>query len=237
MKRLLTLLSAVLCLLVSSCFDVHEELWVHADGSGEIEAKYTIPTAALAIAGGRESIEDQVHQALANDPNLELKALELTSSGESSVLRAKVSAKSLRKLIQLKNNSSFQELPSSAGAMAGDFKVATKGLQVDFTRTIRPADALGFGSLAISREQKQKRHLTYVIHLPTAATEHNAQRVEDGGRTLIWDSTLNEALKAPIITHVVFKMPMPMHIVLPILITAALVLAWIVRKFTRRAIP
>ena len=80
-------------------------------------------------------------------------------------------------------------------------------LDVDFTRTVSPAKALPVAFIPSSEFEDRK--LTYIVHLPVPVVETNANRVEDGGRTLTWEQPLTAAIRTPIIVHFKAKIPLP----------------------------
>lgn len=55
--------------------------------------------------------------------------------------------------------------------------------------------------------------MTYIMHLPSVPMESNATRVENAGRTLVWDIPLSQALKSPVVTRFKMQIPIPWHLV------------------------
>jgi hypothetical protein len=207
--HLMRLLAALACLLAASCFDIREELWVAPDGSGRAELRYTAPESALLLLGGRAGLEKKIRELVATQPTLRLDAVEIRSEDDEVTLTVGISTESMLSLLELRESEEFKTLPSAGAEIAGHFDVRPRGPGVDFTRTIRPREALGLAALAVGREDRATRRLTYIVHLPVAAREHNADRIEDGGRTLVWDRTLGSALKAPVVTHFHATLPIP----------------------------
>jgi hypothetical protein len=139
---------------------------------------------------------------------LRLDSLTLTPNGDRMEMVAHLSTDSLLWLRDVAKNRALRNIPETTTDFAGAFKVKMEDLKVDFCRTISIGHALGFTALAISDEDREKRHLYCAIHLPLPAIESNATRTEDGGRTLIWDNTLGDALKSPLVTR--FRAPIPL---------------------------
>ncbi|WP_367874522.1 hypothetical protein [Luteolibacter sp. Populi] len=207
LKRFLAALAA--CLLLAGCFEIREELWVHQDGSGNAELTYVIPAKALLLTGGTEGLEQKIRQMMATQPKLSLDKLEITTSGDGVKVAAKVSTKSLLALRDLKKDDSTRSIPGAAVDIAGVFDVHRRGLDIDFVRTIKVKDALGLAAFAIGKEDRDKRRLTYILHLPKPAAESNAMFIEDDGKTLKWEATLGEAMKKPLVTSFRAQIPIP----------------------------
>jgi hypothetical protein len=132
-------------------------------------------------------------------------------------------------LLELRNSDEFEKLPSAASNIAGDLVVQLKGLDIDFTRTVKVREALGLASLAIGADDRRNRSLEYIIHLPRAAKESNAASTADGGKTLVWKSSLGDAMKGPLVTHFRAALPIPWYAH----VAAGLLLAGIVALILR----
>ncbi len=131
---------------------------------------------------------------------------------------------------------SLKKLPSSATHLSGKFAIKLRGRDLDLTRTISPSSALpGAGFLPASKFAGHR--LSYIIHLPLAAKQSNATRTEDDGKTLIWDSPLDWAIKQPITTHFIAPIPVPSWLISAIIIVFVIILVigiLILRKFKKR---
>lgn len=202
-------LAGLACLALSACFDIREEVWIHPNGSGRAELHYTIPESALLLGGGTAGLESKVRELVASQPKIRLDAVEVLTGNEEAKIVVKLSTDSMLSLIDLQKSEAFQKMPDAASNIAGTVVLKLKGLDIDFTRTVKVREALGLGVLAIGSEDRAKRNLEYIIHLPKAAKESNATSVSDGGKTLVWRSTLGEALKKPVVTRFRAALPIP----------------------------
>lgn len=203
------LLAGLACLLICSCFDIREEVWISADGSGRAELTYVVPASAVKIAGGSEELEAKIRTAIARQQQLRLDDLEVSGEGDRITVRVALSTDSVMSLRKLDDDGGMDNVPSAAIDLAGKFKVRMRGLDVDFTRTVRVREALGLASLMIGREERQSRRIESIVHLPVPARESNATVVADGGKTLEWRSTLDDALKGPLVTSFKARLPVP----------------------------
>jgi len=224
------------CLVLSSCFDIREELWVKSDGSARAELTYVVPDSALFLTSGAEGLEAKIRELIGKQPELRLDDVSVTVANERATVALKVSTDSLYSLRKLKRREGMDELPSSAADIAGKFEVKRSGLTIDFSRTVKVREALGLGALAVGADDRATRRLTYIVHLPYAAKESNAMIVEDGGKTLKWDSSLGDALKSPLITRFQARMPIPPTVVYAggLIALAILALGWRVVSLRRR---
>lgn len=216
------LAAGLACLLLSACFDIREELWIHRDGSGRAELAYTIPASALRIGGGSAGMEEKIRELVASQPELRLDSLRVSAHGEEEAkIEVALSTDSMLALLDLRKSEAFGELPAAAGEIVGSIDVRLRGLDLDFTRSIRVREALGLAALAIRGEDRRGRRLEYRVHLPAPARESNATRTADGGKTLVWSASLGEALAKPLVTHFRTRLPIPWFVHL----AGALVLA------------
>ncbi|MEK7951444.1 hypothetical protein [Luteolibacter soli] len=230
------LLILAACLLLGACFDIHEEVWIERNGSGRAELRYTVPESALFLNGGTSGTEKKIREIIATQPSLILDDISVEAKDGNATVSVKVSTKSLLSLLDLKKSESFQNLPESTADIAGHFDVRLRWLDLDFARSVHVREALGLASLAVGSDDRENRHLTYIIHLPKAAKESNATSVTDDGKTLTWDYTLGQAIQKPIVTRFRATMPIPRYAwaaAAALLLVGAATAAWIVRKLRR----
>ena len=225
------------CLLLASCFDLREEIWVHDDGSGRMRFDYAFPSEALLVVGGSEGIESDIRRLFDAEPDLRLDELAIEPSGTDTRLRLIASTDSMLSLMDLKESEAFQSLPRASGDLAGSFEVKLRGLSLDARRTVDFQRALGLAALAIGQEQRERRQVTYILHLPEPALEHNASHTENDGRTLVWQHTLGEALAHPVVTEFRTRLPLPWWVwpllALLVALPTVLLLRWRKRRDAR----
>jgi hypothetical protein len=209
---LMRLLAGLSCLLLAACFDIREEVWIERNGAGRAELTYTLPESALLLTGGAAGLEKKVRELVAGQPPLTLDGVAVTVTDGQATVNVRLSTESMLSLLDLQKSDGFQELPQASAEIAGHFDVRLRGLDIDFARTVRVREALGLASLAIGAEDREARRLSYTVHLPKAAKEHNATAVADGGKTLVWESTLGDALEKPVITRFRATMPVPLWV-------------------------
>lgn len=201
--RLLVLLMA---LAVVSCIDGREEIWLNADGSGRAEVTYSLPASAARFQGGEAGIRKLLDDFLKNTPAITSFSHEVTTRDGRLTVRVRTWFESAQEMGEISKDGSLEKLPPSATGLTGTTEVKLLGRTVDFARTIDAGRALP-GSSLLPASQFEGRSLKYIIHLPLATVESNATRVEDEGRTLVWEIPLAQAVRGPLTTR--FKAPFP----------------------------
>ncbi len=194
--------------LLVSCIDGREEIWIERDGSGRADVAYSLPASAAVLQGGEKGVRRLLEDFFANSPDLSSPKIEVDTVGDRLQIHVKASFKSALDLKKISSGAGMTRLPASATGLAGTVKIATHGLNLDFSRTISPGLALP-GAAFFPASQFQGRSLTYIIHLPLAATESNATQISDEGRTLIWEFPLLQSIQKPVVTHFIAPIPIP----------------------------
>ena len=218
----------VTCMLIS-CIEGHEEIWIESDGSGRAEVSYSLPAAAAKVRGGEVGIQKMVAEMLGKITALHDTSCQVSTVDDRLNVQVKAAFKSALDLKDLAKGESMKKLPP------GKVEAKIDGLSIDFSRTISPGLALP-GAIFMPASQFEGKNLTYIIHLPKAATASNATRIENAGRTLIWDFPLSEAIKAPIVTKFNAPIPVPAWAIIAIFGTV-LLLVWILIRKIKKTTP
>lgn len=205
----LRLLAGMACLLACACFEIKEEVWIESDGSGRAVLSYEVPGSAVTMAGGSDALAAKIREAIGNQPKLKLESVNVKAEGERIKVEVRISTDSVLSLRDLDDSEGFTTMPAAAVDLAGKFDVHRRGFDIDFARTIRVREALGLASYTIRDADRQNRRLIYIFHLPTPASESNATEILNGGKTLVWDSSLGDALRQPVVTHFKARIPIP----------------------------
>lgn len=230
------LMAIAATLLLVSCIDGREEIWLNADGSGRAEITYTLPAIAAKFQGGEAGVRKMLGEFLSKASGITSYEHDVSTLDDRLKVHVKASFASARDLKRIARKDPMKKLPPSAGNLAGDLNVAIHGRTVDFQRTISPGKALP-GSYFMPASQFEGRRLVYVIHLPHPAQDTNAMKVEDGGRTLTWDFPLASAIKQPVSTRFTVKVPIPPWLIVSASGLLAVMLAGvaiIIRKIIKR---
>lgn len=199
--------------LLTSCIDCHEEIWLEADGSGHADISYTLPAVAAKFQGGEKGVREMIGKFLAETKAIRSSSHEVTTEKDRLHIHVSAAFDSALDLKEVATGGSMEKLPSSAENLAGKVNVSMQGRTIDLTRTISPGAALP-GSMFMPASNFEGHRLVYIIHLPVAAKESNATRIEDGGRTLVWDFSLAQTIRAPFNTHFKAEIPIPKSLVI-----------------------
>ena len=212
LKPAIRMLVLTLAAASASCIDSREEYWLADDGSGRLEITCSLPATVAPIYGGTAGIRTLISGFLADTPELAASHCEVVTT--DSLLRVKINANfdSAMTLQHAAARPSIHKLPAAAAHLVGTIQIGVRGRTVDFTRTISAGQAVP-GSSWLAASQLAGHRLLYIMHLPAPATASNATRVEDGGRTLVWDIPLAQSLAAPLVTHFSTQLPIPWTLV------------------------
>jgi hypothetical protein len=198
--------------LLASCIDGREELWLEANGSGHAEVSYSLPSSVAKLQGGENGIRELIRDFLAKTPALKSAEYEVKTERDRLNIRVRASFDSAMDLKKISSSGSTDKLPASVSHLLGKVAIETQGQTVNLTRTISPGNALP-GSIFMPASKFAGHRLVYIIHLPVTAAESNATRIEDGGRTLVWDFPLAEAIKGPVSTRFKAQIPIPVSLI------------------------
>ena len=207
---------------LSSCIDGREEVWLEPDGSGRAEISYTLPAAAARMHAGEAGFRAMITGFLQNTPEITSSSCDVATVENELHVTIRASFDSALDLKHIAEGHSLDKLPSAASHLAGQVTAEIHGRTLEFSRTISPGKALP-GSVFMPAAQFEGRHLVYIMHLPGVANDSNATRVEDSGRTLIWEMPLDESLKSPIITRFRMDIPIPWMLVTAVALPISLV--------------
>lgn len=219
--------SAIRCLVIaamgilSSCIDSREEYWLQADGSGRAEMTYHLPAAAAAAHGGESGIREMIDGFLKQTPEITTSSCEVGTHGERLRVTITITFRSALAMRDVMAGDTLKSLPTAAAHLAGEVTADLRGRTLDFNREISPSKALP-GAVFMPASRFAGHRLIYIMHLPAAATESNASRVENDGHTLVWDIPLAQALKAPVVTRFKMRIPIPWSLVTAVAIPLSL---------------
>ena len=222
--------------LLASCLDVREEYWLHGDGSGRADITYAISAVAARMHGGEPAIRHMLDGFLADTPAITASSYQIVTEGTCLRVRLQLGFASARDLEQALSGASRKHFPSAVSCLLGTVRMDLRGTSLDFKRELFPAKALPEAAF-LPASRCAGHRLLYIMHLPGVATESNATILLDGGRTLVWEFPLEQALKAPLVTRFKTRIPLPWAMILTgcfaLLLVGGLAF-FIVRKARRR---
>jgi len=222
---------AATSLLISGCLDGSEDIRIESDGAFD----YLLPSAAVASQGGTEALRRPIESWIQDEEGLRLESLEVRDDGENTRLNLKLSFDSVTDLIRAVSGKGSESLPAAMRHLLGTFHFVRDGRHIEFSRTVRPVEALGGSLLLVPREELARHRLAYRITLPVPPDTHNATSTLDGGRTLVWEIPLDQAVDvdSPPKLEFTATMPVPWWVWGGVALTGVL-LALLVAAFVRR---
>jgi hypothetical protein len=138
-------------------------------------------------------------------PGIELTHREATIDGDRAKVSVTFRFDSALDLAEFAESEAVRELPTAAAHFTGQVDVSLRGRELSYTRSSNPGRAIPVFSLLPSSQLDGR--LVTIMHLPAPAKQSNATRMENGGRTLEWNTPLAIAVKAPLVLS--FKMDIP----------------------------
>jgi hypothetical protein len=202
------LIPCLAALLFGSCLDCHEEVWLNPDASGKAKVRMIMPLQAAGIHGGENGIRSLITDYLNATTAITSHSVETAVSEGRLKIVITMTFDNALNLVNLTSGSGSEKLPAAAAALIGHANMEFRGANISLKRRIDLTRSIP-GSMFIPSEQLKGRNLTTVMHLPRAATSHNADTIEDSGKTLIWTTPLASALRAPLNQSFIMPLPIP----------------------------
>ncbi|MBT8043823.1 MAG: hypothetical protein KJO79_02635 [Verrucomicrobiae bacterium] len=238
MRILFSCLLGILAVLLNSCIDGEEEVFINADGSAKVKAVYRVP-GILMNAQDSEELRTSITEEIARQKNLKLLTNRIDLEQGRRVLTIEIATDDVTALEGKLSDQTMGGNPSKADkilhAIIGKIVVNLDGLSAELTRNIdlKPLldEYLGKNSASVLGESEFR----YTVHLPTAVERSNAHEVGNGGRTLKWTYLLRDSQKRPMKLNMVARVPIPWWVyVFAVLVLVALV--WSAYAFCKKRI-
>ncbi|BDS08735.1 hypothetical protein NT6N_37750 [Oceaniferula spumae] len=202
-------------LLLSSCIDGDEEIFLHGDGSARLKAVYTVPALIFSDEDAADLIAI-IDKEIGEEEKLNLLTNSVERVNGQRVITIEVETGDLVNLEDLldKHSKSISGDSKSKSdrllhALLGDFVIERQGLKAGINRKVDLTPLLeqylgkrGTGMLGESE-------FRYTIHFPQEVESTNAHEVLNGGKTLKWKYKLAECKEKPIELQMVAAVPIP----------------------------
>jgi hypothetical protein len=222
---------AGIMMLASGCVDSREEYWIDSRGGGRGEISLSIPAAALRLHGGETGVGGMIDSFARGVPGVELSNRSVEITGERARVHVAFEFGSALDLADVADGPALQALPAAVRHLTGNVEVSLRGRELSFIRQSTPGRA--FPVVPLLSSSRLDGQLVTIIHLPARARESNATRTENGGRTLIWETPLATAVKAPLVTRFKIDVPVPWLLVLGVALPLALAGGFLlIRRFS-----
>jgi len=236
MRCMVIFLMSLTLVMLHSCIDGEEEIFIEADGSARVKAVYRVHSMIFS-AEDAKALKSSIAEEMEKQPNITLITNDVKLVDGHRVITIELETSDLTSLGETLSGggeSGEEKVGKMLNTILGKIVVSQEGLNVSLRREV---------DLAPLMEGKVKPSMLgdsefrYVIHLPKAAGANNAHVVDDDGRTLRWTFRLSETKKHPIILKMVAPIPLPWWVygaggLVLVLIAAGGVFLW---KRVRRA--
>jgi hypothetical protein len=225
-QNALARLALLPALLLVSCLDYREELWIEGDGSGRIEATIAIDSELGAPTDGGsgqpDKIEAQLRELFAATEGAKLESYQTQVQGTKRIWDFTVSFRDLRKL-----KPALAAGRGNIGAVFGDFEIERipdgrlsvrrtvsfdDGSPPAATDPAAPGEGIGqalgkaFGGL-LANTMFAGRNLDYITHFPTEVIGANSSAINRETNTVTWRIPLAQASQGPVVMSAEIKRP------------------------------
>ncbi|MGB2402215.1 MAG: hypothetical protein ACPIA7_02270 [Akkermansiaceae bacterium] len=212
MKFTLILILGLLSILLSSCIEGEEEIFLNADGSARVVATYRVPSMLLS-AEDAQDLRMGIAEEVARVKNLKLITNKVEKHHGDRVIVIEIDTEDVASLEgalsehdpALKKKKGDKVLH----AIIGSIMVNTDGLKVHLNREIHLAslldEYLGSSGGSILGESA----FCYTVHLPMPVVSSNAHQMLNEGRTLVWSYKLADHWDKPICLSMTSRILIP----------------------------
>lgn len=231
MRVIFRLLAAIAAAVLASCIGSHEEFWIDSRGGGRGEIAYSLPAAALRLYGGEAGVTAMIDEFLRESPAMKRPSREVVQHNGEATVRIAFEFDSAMDLAEIAEGPAIERLPPAVAGLMGDVRVRIRGRSVEYSRVSRPGKALP-GAAFMPASHLEGR-LVKIIHLPAPATMSNATRVENGGRTLVWETPLAAAVRQSWKTEFKMDVPIPWSLVLGVALPLCLACGFVIVRLRK----
>ena len=152
-------------MLVSSCLDSHEEVWINADASGKAQVRIALPLHVANANGGEKELKALITDYFDSTPAFTSHSVTTSVTDDQMVIDVLMTFDDIFDLKDPATNPVYEQFPDAADDLLGTAKVEIDGSKLNFLRTIDLTKAIP-GSVLIPKDQLKGHKLTTIIHLP-----------------------------------------------------------------------
>ncbi len=236
MKQFCILILALFVVMLSSCIDGDEEIFLHADGSARMIAIYSLPAMIFSDEDAAK-LQQQIAEGIGGEKKVRLLTNKIERINGKQVITIEVETADLMELGDLMGQEPDQKKEEKSGqvldALLGDFIFRREGLAVGVNRKVDLAPLLDQFVGEQWPSMLGDSEFRYTIHFPKAVKESNAHAVSNGGKTVKWVYQLGECKKTPIELDMVAPIPLPWWVYAGLGLVVLLLL-WVIVKLLCR---
>lgn len=235
-QRLLQYFAIFWSLILSSCVDLREEFWLHDDGSAVLEVTCNMPKAATLVIGGKNGLEKMAKKILEREAAIDSYEVQVSENSKRLNLLVRCEVDDLLAFDQISQTIQRQDdLHPAVRKMVGQFDIGMEGMKgISVNRIVAPGEAVP-ALRWLPKSQTQGHSFVKIIHFPHPIKEHNAHESRDNGCTLMWETSLTNAVETAINYEFVIPYPIAWSWIIGTFICVALLTAWIYHHIKTRA--
>jgi hypothetical protein len=237
--RFLTYLPLLLALLLVSCLEGEEEVWLERDGSGRLEATYKMPPLVFSRFGTPDTLVKTLKDAAARDPHVNFSHVAHRTDKGQAILELVGTFDDLRELAsfpqrQLRDPKE-PDKPVKLEALFGDIHLDLSAGRFSFQRSVDLSSILP-NTIKKAPGILDQSAFHYTLHLPAAVSDTNATTRSEEHQKLEWRFLLKEYVDKPMKLTAEGRIPRPSNLwflgLLPLAILIAIFLFRTKRSLT-----
>ncbi|MDA7866179.1 hypothetical protein N9062_00245 [Akkermansiaceae bacterium] len=214
LHRILAHLLSLPIIILTSCVEGEEEIWINEDASGHVVSHYEIPSIALRQLGDPEDIIRALELIDKKEDLIEITDLSFEVRSGRAIFHLEADFIDARELLFIagRNKPIFAEVtgvdPDKLDSITGDIDFRFEGVTPAFERVVNPNEI--FPSVVSKRPKMLgSAAFKYTIHLPSRVRETNAHSVSDDGKTVSWNFKLQDHFENPMAMSFRAELPIP----------------------------
>ena len=213
MKSLGRMFLFLLTVLLSSCIEGDEEIFLNADGSARLKAVYSLP-AIIFSDEDAERMKEQIAKEIGEEEKIILLTNKVEKVNGKQVITIEVETGNLVRLEDLMGDDDLDDDSGDKSeqildTLLGEFTYQREGLAVGLNRKVDLAPLLDKYVGPRWPSMVGDSEFRYTIHFPKAVKTSNAHESFNGGRTVKWKYKLSDCRETPIELSIVAPIPVP----------------------------
>lgn len=212
MKLFCVVFLGLVSLLLCSCIEGEEEIFLNKDGSARVVATYRVPSMLLS-AEDAQDLRASIEAEVGGVKNLKLLTNKVEKHNGDRVIMLEIETDDVSTLEgSLSEHDPAVEMTKGdkiLHAIVGRILVNREGLKVHLNREIHLSSLLDEYLGSSGASMLGDSAFRYTMYLPHAAESSNAHEVSNDGRTLTWSHQLADCRNTPINLSIVTHIPIP----------------------------
>ena len=189
-----------------------EEVWINADASGRLVARYQFPTKALERLGKPADLKRALERIDENEKGFQFQTCKFEKVGFNTSLTVEATFENALDLLTIaeRNREIITEetsaSPDTLDGVAGEIKPTYhRAISISslFPPDLTPLEKFGL------RSALRKAKFKFILHLPAEILETNAHEVSNDRQTAAWIFPLKDHFKTPIEMSIKMSLPVP----------------------------